>query len=185
MKTKRFLSTDTAHPDPTDTPTVYDVTRPDTFENLSKWLEEVETYHPGRGREVRELASVRVGECARVRVLLCAAWHRFSKGYVFFFPCTSSVSLRVNMEGQMLRLHLEGEGGNAPFRRRRWRKSLRTKRRTRGGQQQRPAGVVRSDPRRALADERIPNGPRGRTFVSETSNQPTNRISPTSFCRCW
>lgn len=31
---------------------VYDVTRPDTFDNLSKWLEEVETYHPGRGREV-------------------------------------------------------------------------------------------------------------------------------------
>lgn len=32
---------------------VYDVTRPETFDNLSKWLEEVETYHPGRGREVR------------------------------------------------------------------------------------------------------------------------------------
>lgn len=34
---------------------VYDVTRPETFDNLSKWLEEVETYHPGRGREVREV----------------------------------------------------------------------------------------------------------------------------------
>lgn len=32
--------------------TVYDVTRPETFDNVSKWLEEVETYHPGRGREV-------------------------------------------------------------------------------------------------------------------------------------
>ncbi|CAM9366274.1 unnamed protein product [Chrysoparadoxa australica] len=34
---------------------VYDVTRRDTFDNLDRWLEEVETYHPGRGRSVVKL----------------------------------------------------------------------------------------------------------------------------------
>eukprot|EP01084_Bolivina_argentea_P264146 447338_1 len=34
---------------------VYDVTRRDTFENLPKWLEEVETFHPSGGREVVKL----------------------------------------------------------------------------------------------------------------------------------
>lgn len=48
-----------------ETTTVYDVTRPDTFDNLSKWLEEVETYHPGRGREVRVRVCVCVCVCAR------------------------------------------------------------------------------------------------------------------------
>jgi len=34
---------------------VYDVTRPDTFNHLSMWLEEVEQYCPGGGREVVKL----------------------------------------------------------------------------------------------------------------------------------
>jgi len=34
---------------------VYDVTRPDTFANLSQWLEEVEVYTPGGGTEVVKL----------------------------------------------------------------------------------------------------------------------------------
>ena len=34
---------------------VYDVTRPDTFSNLSRWLEEVEVYTPGGGSEVVKL----------------------------------------------------------------------------------------------------------------------------------
>lgn len=34
---------------------VYDVTRPETFENLHQWLEEIETYTPGRGSEIVKL----------------------------------------------------------------------------------------------------------------------------------
>jgi Ras family len=46
---------------------VYDVTRPDTFENLGKWLDEVETYHPGRGRDVVKLL---VGNKVSLRFVL-------------------------------------------------------------------------------------------------------------------
>lgn len=35
--------------------TVYDVTRPETFEHLNEWLSEVEMYCPGGGREVVKL----------------------------------------------------------------------------------------------------------------------------------
>ncbi|CAM9727706.1 unnamed protein product [Phaeothamnion confervicola] len=62
---------------------VYDVTRPDTFENLSKWLEEVETYHPGRGREVvKLLVGNKIDQERVVPRAEAEAWAR-SKGMLF------------------------------------------------------------------------------------------------------
>jgi Ras-related protein Rab-18 len=62
---------------------VYDVTRRDSFENLSKWLEEVEMYHPGRGRDVVKLLVGNKVDCDRVVTQEEAeAWAR-SKGMLF------------------------------------------------------------------------------------------------------
>lgn len=62
---------------------VYDVTRRDTFENLERWLEEVETYHPGRGRDVVKLLVGNKVDCERVvQRSEAEAWAR-SKGMLF------------------------------------------------------------------------------------------------------
>ncbi|CAM9616185.1 unnamed protein product [Discosporangium mesarthrocarpum] len=62
---------------------VYDVTRPETFENLSKWLEEVETYHPGRGREVVKLLVGNKVDKERVVSRQEAEAYARSKGMLF------------------------------------------------------------------------------------------------------
>eukprot|EP00752_Nemacystus_decipiens_P008451 g7554.t1 len=62
---------------------VYDVTRPDTFDNLSKWLEEVETYHPGRGREVVKLLVGNKVDKERVVTRAQAEEYARSKGMLF------------------------------------------------------------------------------------------------------
>ncbi|KAG5177892.1 Rab18, rab family GTPase [Tribonema minus] len=62
---------------------VYDVERPETFDNLNKWLEEVETYHPGRGRDVVKLLVGNKVDCPRaVPREQAEAWAR-SKGMLF------------------------------------------------------------------------------------------------------
>lgn len=62
---------------------VYDVARRDTFLNLNRWLEEVETYHPGRGKDVvKLLVGNKVDTERRVPREEAELWAR-SKGMLF------------------------------------------------------------------------------------------------------
>ena len=39
---------------------MYDVTRRETFENLNQWLQEVEVYSPGGGKDVVKQLAVKI-----------------------------------------------------------------------------------------------------------------------------
>lgn len=67
----------------TRTPAVYDVNRRDSFENLSHWLQEVEVYSTGGGREiVKVLVGNKVDKERVVPREEAEAWAR-SKGMLF------------------------------------------------------------------------------------------------------
>lgn len=62
---------------------VYDVTRPETFENLHQWLEEIETYTPARGTEiVKLLVGNKIDRKRAVSRETAEAWAR-QKGMIF------------------------------------------------------------------------------------------------------
>ena len=62
---------------------MYDVTRPDTFDNLSMWLEEVEQYCPGGGREVVKLLVGNKVDKDRVVSREDATEYAMSNGMIF------------------------------------------------------------------------------------------------------
>jgi Ras-related protein Rab-18 len=64
---------------------VYDVTRPETFRNLSQWLNEIEMYSPGGGKHVVKLLVGNKSDLESDRAVSTAegeAWAR-SKGMLF------------------------------------------------------------------------------------------------------
>ena len=68
---------------PPSLPTVYDVNRRDSFENLNHWLQEVEVYSTGGGREiVKVLVGNKVDKDRLVPREEAEAWAR-SKGMLF------------------------------------------------------------------------------------------------------